>query len=392
MSASFRHQDVFAHRYGFPAPEAPVVGVLDFETGELGVRPRRLPAWTRRQIPDRMFDFIVGMGSGLRIATRTAATEIDLEFVVIGIDPSVGRTVPATVQLVVDGEVRDSRRFDTTQQVLLDAGGAVTQRHGPVHVRFSGLGPDPANIELWLPHSTAMELVALSADAPLHPPVDERPVWVHHGSSISQCGEALAPTLTWPAVAAAAAGVHVHSLGFSGNAVGDPFVARTIRDLPADLISFEIGINVVNGDLMRRRMFESVLHGFLDTVREGHPHTDVVLLGPIPCPAHERAPGPTVMDPVSRLCTSGGRMEELERGGMNLATVRDALSSVLAARADDPHLHFLDGRTLLPETETGPEDLPDGLHPSPDAYVRMGRRFADAVLIPAVAGSLASPR
>jgi hypothetical protein len=362
---------------------------LDVEPGPLGVRPRRLPAWTRRQISDRVFDFVVGMGSGLRIATRTSATELDLEFVVIGIDPAVGATVPATVQLVIDGEVRETRVFGVEQQVLVDGEGAVTQQHGAVHARFSGLGPDVANIELWLPHSTAMELVALSADAPLHPPLDERPVWVHHGSSISQCGEALAPTATWPAVAAARAGAHLHSLGFSGNAVGDPFVARTIRDLPADLISIEIGINVVNGDLMRRRMFESVLHGFLDTVREGHPHTDIVLLGPIPCPAHENAPGPTVMDPATGRCTSGGRVEELARGGMDLATVREALQSVLAARADDPHLHFLDGRALLPDAETGPDDLPDGLHPSPAAYLRMGRRFADAALTPMLDGSFA---
>ncbi len=378
-----------AYRYALPAPEAPVVGALDFEAGTLGVRPRRLPGWTRRQISDRVFDFVVGMGSGLRIATRTSASEVDLEFVVIGIDPAVGATVPATVELVVDGEVRESRIFGVEQQVLVNGEGAITQQHGAVHARFSGLGPDMTNIELWLPHSTAIELVAVSADAPLHPSVDERPVWVHHGSSISQCGEATAPTRTWPAVAAASGGAHLHSLGFSGNAVGDPFVARTIRDLPADLISIEIGINVVNGDLMRRRMFESVLHGFLDTVREGHPHTDVVILGPIPCPAHENAPGPTVLDPVTGQCTSDGRIDELARGGMSLTVVREALRSVLAARADDPHLHFLDGRVLLPDTESGPGDLPDGLHPSPDAYVRMGQRFAAAVLAPMADGSFA---
>ena len=106
MTASPSPDAVLAHRYAFPAPEAPVVGALDFETGPLGVRPRRLPGWTRRQISDRVFDFVVGMGSGLRIATITSATELDLELVVMGIDPAVGITVPATVQLVVDGEVR----------------------------------------------------------------------------------------------------------------------------------------------------------------------------------------------------------------------------------------------------------------------------------------------
>lgn len=369
------------YRYAFPSAEAPIVGALDLERGEVGVRPRRLPAWTRRQIPDRVFDFVVGMGSGLRIATATEATLLDLEFVAIGIDPSVGATIPATVQLVIDGEVAATRVFGVDAQTLIDANGASTQQRGAVHARFDGLSPRMKSVELWLPHSTAMELVGLSSDAPLHPPLDDRPVWVHHGSSISQCGEALAPTLTWPAVAAAAGGVSLRSLGFSGNAVGDPFVARTIRDLRADLISVEIGINVVNGDLMRRRMFEPVLHGFLDTVREGHPETPLLVIGPIPCPAHENAPGPTVIDPLTGQCASAGNVGELDRGGLSLAVVRDALGSVLRARDDDANLHYLDGRALLADAET--LDLPDGLHPNADAYVRMGHRFAAAAFAPA---------
>lgn len=364
------------YRTAFPADDAPVWGALDFETGLLGVRPRRLPAWTRRQIPDRGFDFVVGMGSGLRIATRTRATEIELEFVVIGIDPGLGATVPATVQLVVDGVVRATRVFGVDQQTLVDGTGAITQECGPVHARFSGLGDEVKDVEIWLPHSTAMELVALSADAPLSPPGDDLPLWVHHGSSISQCGEAHEPTLVWPAVAARAAGVRVQSLGFSGNAVADPFVARTIRDLPASLISVEIGINVVNGDLMRRRMFEPVVHGFLDTIREGHPDTPLLIIGPIPCPAHERMPGPTVIDPATGQCASTGYAAEAERGAMTLEAVRDAWAGILETRADDPNLHYLDGRVLLPESEIG--DLPDGLHPSAEAYVRMGTRFAAA--------------
>lgn len=362
-------------RVTFPTKEAPVFGALDLTPGTHGgVGPRRLPAWTRRQITDPAFDFVVGMGSGLRIATQTSASELELELVVIGIDPSVGRTEPAMVQLAIDGVVVESRVFDHHEQLLVDGTGATTQDHGAVRAIFENLGPDDKGIELWLPHSTSMELISLSSDAPLHAPADTRPRWVHHGSSISQCGEATQPTFVWPVVAAHAANVHVQSLGFSGNAVADPFVARTIRDLPADMISLEIGINVINGDLMRRRMFESVLHGFLDTVRDGHPNTPLLLIGPIPCPAHELMPGPTQLNAQTGQCESAGRFEEVARGSMNLAAVREALASVLAARSDDPHLHYLDGRMLLTEDEVG--DLPDGLHPHSDAYVRMGSRFA----------------
>ncbi len=371
------------HRYPLPAEQAPVVGALGFERGLVGMRPRRLPDWTRRRITDPVFDFVVGMGSGMRIATRTAATSIEIELVVIGIGQGGADPAPATVQLLVDGELAGVRAFEGAQQSLVDGTGAPTRHLGPVRARFDGLPARDKGVEVWLPHTTAMELVGIRADAPLHPPVDDRPVWVHHGSSISQGGEALVPTGTWPAVAAAAGGVHLHSLGFSGNAVGDPFVARTIRDLPADLVSIEIGINVVNSDLMRRRMFESVLHGFLDTVRDGHPETDLLVLGPIPCPAHEDLPGPTVSDPLTGRCASGGRAEELARGGMSLRVVREAIDRVIRVRDDDPHLHVLDGRVLLAESET--DDLPDGLHPSAEAYGRMGARFAAAAFAPGAA-------
>ena len=44
-----------------------------------------------------------------------------------------------------------------------------------------------------------------------------------------------------------------------------------MRDTPADMINVKIGINIVNADVMRLRAFGPAVHGFLDTVRDGHP-------------------------------------------------------------------------------------------------------------------------
>ncbi|WP_447587395.1 GDSL-type esterase/lipase family protein [Microbacterium lacticum] len=366
------------YRTSFPSVDAEVIGALSFAPGRYGVRPRRLPDWTRRQIPDVGFDFVVGMTSGVRVAASTSASTIALELCVIGIAPGA----PAIIELVVDGELREAATVPADAQTLVSANGNETQERPPATLAFT-LPPADGRVrtvELWLPHTTAVELVALYSDEPLTPTADPRAVWLHHGSSISQCGEASAPTRTWPAVAAAAGGVSLRSLGFSGNAVGDAFVARTIRDHPADAISFEIGINVVNGDLMRRRMFEPVLHGVLDTIREGHPDTPLLVIGPIPCPSLEQSPGPTVIDPATGQAQSAGDVRELDRGAMSLAIVREVWRSVLAARADDPHLYALDGRALLPDAEIG--DLDDGLHPNAAAYERMGARFASEVFGP----------
>ena len=111
-------------------------------------------------------------------------------------------------------------------------------------------------VEIWLPHNETTELVALRADAPGGPvAAGAGAIWLHHGSSISHGSNAASPTGTWPALAARAAGVDLVNLGLGGSALLDPFVARTIRDTPADVISLKLGINVVNADLMRRRAF-----------------------------------------------------------------------------------------------------------------------------------------
>ncbi|MGA1837774.1 GDSL-type esterase/lipase family protein [Herbiconiux sp. 11R-BC] len=377
----------------FPSPAVEVVGALELEPrAGGGVRPRRLPAWTRRQIPSPAFDFVLRMTSGVRLAFSTSANALELEVSLLMIDPGVVPPDPARFDLVVDGVLVAQRVVGVESAALVRPEDYEPLRPAPpVTVAFSGLGDAPKAVELWLPHGCATELLELRSDAPLVPAVDARPRWVHHGSSISQGGEAFSPTQTWPVLAASLAGrargasghpghpgelagLRVQNLGFSGNATGDPFVARTMRDLPADLLSAEIGINLVNADLMRRRSFEPLLHGFIDTVREGHPETPLLLIGPIPCPAVEELPGPTITDPVAGTTRSGGDPAALAEGALSLGVVRDVLAAVLAARSDDPNLHYLDGWLLLPPEETG--SLGDGLHPDAAALRRMGERFA----------------
>ena len=54
-------------------------------------------------------------------------------------------------------------------------------------------------------------------------------------------------------------------------------MARTIRDEPADGISMKVGVNVINFDSLRERAFRPALHGFVDTVRDGHPETPLLV-------------------------------------------------------------------------------------------------------------------
>src|SRR3546814_6463226 len=108
--------------------------------------------------------------------------------------------------------------------------GARTTETGPVSTaRFSGLPAGDKDVELWLPHNETIELIALRADAAIRPQEIARPVWVHHGSSISQGSNATRPTGIWPAVAARAAGVELINLGFGGSALMDPLDRKSTR-------------------------------------------------------------------------------------------------------------------------------------------------------------------
>ncbi|MDX3235625.1 SGNH/GDSL hydrolase family protein [Streptomyces sp. ME03-5709C] len=358
-------------------------GALDLERTRAGLLPRRLPAWTRSQYPDAFMDEMTALPSGVRLAFRTTARVVELGLLTsvwqLAGDPE---PLPAgVVDLVVDGRRTGSAPAPTGDVVHKPDLFAEPSRYEPGvpgRVRFRDLPGGEKDVELWLPQQTRTELVGLWADAEVLPPRPAgRPHWVHHGSSISHCAGARSPTATWPALAAAMAGADLLNLGFGGNAMLDPYVARTIRDLPADLISLKLGINVVNRDAFRLRSFGPAVHGFLDTVRDGHPDVPLLIVSPISCPAVETTPGPTAPDlsaAVPRVVAMGSPAD-VPGGALTLTVIRAELARIVGARAarGDRNLHYLDGRRLFGPNDVG--DLPDGLHPNAAGYRRMGRRF-----------------
>ncbi|MFG2289861.1 GDSL-type esterase/lipase family protein [Streptomyces sp. NPDC048595] len=356
-----------------------VRGALDLESTPTGVMPRRLPAWTKEQYQDPSVYGVTLMPSGVRLVFRTDARELEFEVLTSTgqLDSEPGPRPTGMLELVVDGAPAGRRQAPVGNVLRMAGPGAV--RHmipgKPGVVRFAGLPAGMKKVELWLPQQTPTELVALRTDGEVLAPLpDGRRRWVHHGSSISHCLEADGPTGTWPVVAAAHAGVEVINLSQAGNEMLDPYVARTIRDMPADLISLKVGINIVGLAAFRLRTFGPAVHGFLDTIRDGHPDTPLLVMSPVSCPALEESPGPTAMGPDGKI-TALGSPADVADGALSLTVVRAELARIVAARrARDPHLHYLDGRELLGPDET--DDLADGLHPGAAAYRRMGKRFA----------------
>jgi hypothetical protein len=323
--------------------------------------------------------------SGVRFVFRTTASTIELDvlptrYVYAGLPPRP----PGVYDLVVDGQLVQQASATGGDVVTIDmsTGAASKQSSEPGTLRFTGLPNHEKTVEIWLPHNETAELVALRTNARLEPGRNEnRKIWLHHGSSISQGSNAPSPTTIWPALAASIGHVELINLGFGGSALLDPFTARTLRDTPADMISVKLGINLCNTDLMRARAFTPAVHGFLDTIREGHPVTPLVVISPLYCPIHEDTPGPGAFD-LDALAASKvsfkatGNAFERKAGKLTLTFIRDELQRIVRQRAtDDPHLHYVDGLTLYGEKDFAELPLPDQLHPDGPAHRRIGERF-----------------
>lgn len=379
-------------------------GALDLEVTEHGVLPHRLPAWARKQIPDGQLAMAEAQPSGVRLAFRTRATVVELDTLRT---KNAYKGAPArpdgTYDLLVDGVLTGQAATTGGKVLMVDlAAGTMETLPGQVGtVRFEGLPDRVKDLEIWLPYNEITELVALRTNASVEV-VDEavgdagtevtsdaaavprrRKVWLHHGSSISHGSDAASPSTIWPALAASLGGVELTNLGFGGSALLDPFTARAMRDTPADLISVKLGINLINTDLLRLRALGPAVHGFLDTIREGHPTAPLLVVSSVLCPIHEDTPGPSAPD-YSALGEGRLRFKavgdpaEVAAGKLTLNVVRTALARIVAERAaDDPNLYYLDGRELYGEKDFAELPLPDQLHPDAATHRLIGERFAE---------------
>jgi hypothetical protein len=357
-------------------------GAIDLEETAAGIRPRRLGAAARRRAADDGVIRAADDTSGVTIRLVTAASRLDLEATVaLGAERGRQPRFAATFLAEVAGEIVD--RVDVLQGAIrrIRSNGSMEETPGERTVLSLTLGGDesiPRTVVIHLPHTAATLLhgVWTSAPATIAPP-QAGPRWLHHGSSISHGHEADGPLAPWAQRVARRLGFNLTDLALAGNAMLDPFVADTIAASPADLISLKVGINIVGGDAMRTRTLIPALHGFLDRIRAEHPTTPLLVITPISCPIHETVPGPTRARPDGG---HSGTPQPDNPSALTLEMARNAIESVVAARATDTQLFLLDGRELL-----GPADiarLVDDVHPDDAGHALMADRFARLAALP----------
>jgi len=357
-------------------------GVARMDKTERGLSLSRLPEWTYAQHAHEP-----GVA---KMAERLAGAHIDIETDATNIkvtyrslrdsNPSTNWiSGPSTIAVTTEGFEQsishsngDLRvwNFDVIEQEI----------EGEDSVAEFELPPsDKARIvQVWLPQNCPIELISIEANADWQPPsFGFQPLWVHYGSSISHCEDADGPLGVWQVAAARELGLDVYNLGLGGCANLEQFAARTIRDMPAQLISLKLGINVVNNASYTARTFGPAVHGFIDTNRDAHKTTPIHEITPDSCPAHEDNPGPSETSPDGMVQGQPFSRHEWI-GELTLRGIREILSELVAVRAQtDSNIYYLDGLQLFNHTEA--LTMPDGIHPDAAGYRKIAANFVERV-------------
>ena len=330
---------------------------------------------------------MVTMTAGVRLVFATDSPVVEL-----ATHPRTIHTLPSPLrppvyQLVVDGLLQPDAVAEGGTYVHIDRAlgpeGISFEVGGTVTVRWDDLGEHRKVVEIWLPTASSVELQALrvASDASVESVPTTRRRWMHYGSSISHCMDVDRPFDAWPVMVANDLGLELTDFGFAGQCQLDPFMGRVLRDVPADVISVKIGINLVNAASMTERTFAPAVHGLLDHIRDGHPDTPLLVVSPIFCPSVEDHPGPTVPTEAGTF-TIVPAPPEARPLGLTLRRIRAIVRDIVVSRraAGDDAMHLLDGLEVFGEADQAL--LYDHLHPSPEGYALLGRRFAAAAFGP----------
>lgn len=301
-------QEAAAQHIPFPDDRITVCGLGWWkEDGKL----QRLPDRLKATMPPKVWG-LAQAAAGVRLRFRT-------DTVTLGFTATTGRYKPSLsppaaligVDVYVDGRYLGSALPDDK---------AVLKKEWTL-----GTEKTLRDVEIYLPigSPTVVQEITLDADAKLEPGkvyAEEKPV-VYYGSSITQGAQASNPGATFPCFVGRWLNLDFVNLGFSGNGLGEPALARAVAEIPAAVYVVDYWANPPP------EVYEKTFPEFIAIIRAKHPDTPIVVTGPY-------------YNPSEVLGTRMGQYQ-LEK--------RELIPRLVEARqkAGDKNIHYVDGFSLI---------------------------------------------
>lgn len=230
---------------------------------------------------------------------------------------------------------------------------------GLAHLKLDPARPSTERVIVYLPEGMKPRILSLDPMGGTIEPANAQPRWIAYGDSIVEGWSASAPALGWAAMAAREHGLDLVNMGYAGAARGEIVSAEHIAGLDADLVSICFGTNCWSRIPFSIPMMLAGIHAFLDVVRQGHPHTPVLVCSPLLRPEAENTPN---------------------RLGASLADLREAIQEVArdSVEAGDPNIDLVEGLGIIDSSM-----LADETHPNDDGHraiaAALGPRLASLV-------------
>jgi lysophospholipase L1-like esterase len=217
------------------------------------------------------------------------------------------------------------------------------------------LPPLPGPFTVYPPESQSPHFLGIRAVGGRIEPAPPRPRWLVHGDSITEGWWSTRPAHAWPAAVGRLLDLDTVNLGHAGAGRGELAVAQHLAAAPAEALTLAFGTNCWGCTPFTAALLTETVRAFLALVRQGHPHTPLLVVSPVLRPAAEQAPNAL---------------------GATLAGLREALEDVVREEiaAGDDRLALLPGYGLL-----GPEQLADGLHPNDAGHAVLAEAVATAL-------------
>jgi lysophospholipase L1-like esterase len=306
--------------------------------GELSRLPVKLkasyrePVWELAQSPS---------GGRIRFRTNSKTLAIRLEYPEAPDMKNMHAFGQTGVDLYVDGIYRN------TAIAGHDSKPGLVQEH----FFYKNQPRVDREITLYLPLYMPVKVVGIGLDAGAEiqapkPFALNKPI-VFYGTSITQGGCASRSGMSYEAILGRMLNVDFVNLGFSGNGMGEPELARTVASIDAAAFVLDFAQNNPTVESLKK-----VYQPFVEMIRSKHPDTPIFVITPI-YSAHES------WSPDARL--DGMRALIRQVGAQRIAT-------------GDKNLQIVEGTDLIGQSRG--DGLVDGTHPNDLGFQWMAEGLA----------------